>query len=174
MLLGDHLAHVCKFKESQCHFCKKKGHIARVCKKHLKEQKNQKRERTIFIFKRIGPKMLNMMSIPTLHSRYKMDLLLCKSISQIEMELDTGAAASLISIGTYHLIQKNSPLVKSNVHLRTYTGQPIPVLGTTTIQVRYETKEADLAVLVVDGEGPNLMVEIGSDILVSWLVRFTT
>ena len=29
---GNHQAHGCPFIDQQCHFCKKKGHIARVCK----------------------------------------------------------------------------------------------------------------------------------------------
>ena len=29
---GPHLAPVCKFKDTICHYCQKKGHLARVCK----------------------------------------------------------------------------------------------------------------------------------------------
>ena len=29
---GGHLAPQCKFNEAECHHCKKKGHLARVCK----------------------------------------------------------------------------------------------------------------------------------------------
>ena len=78
----------------------------------------------------------------------------------VEMELDTGAAVSLISTETYHSIMTKAaiaPLEKTNIVLKTYTGQSIPVLGTTTIKARYENQEADLAIIVVDGEGPNLM-----------------
>ena len=28
---GQHLASHCKYKQSKCHFCQKKGHLARVC-----------------------------------------------------------------------------------------------------------------------------------------------
>ena len=78
----------------------------------------------------------------------------------VEMELDTGAAVSFISIGTYQAIQKNStisPLERTETNLRTYTGQSIPVLGTATIKIRYEKQVAELSILVVEGEGPNLM-----------------
>ncbi len=41
---GPHLAPACKFKEAECLYCKKKGHLARVCRAKAKqgEQKHPK------------------------------------------------------------------------------------------------------------------------------------
>ena len=36
---GSHKASECKFKDAECHYCKKKGHIARVCRSRLRKQK---------------------------------------------------------------------------------------------------------------------------------------
>lgn len=38
---GDHLATSCKFKGVECHRCKKKGHIARVCRSSKEASKGQ-------------------------------------------------------------------------------------------------------------------------------------
>ena len=35
---GRHLSSDCRFKEAVCHFCQKKGHIAKVCKSKKREQ----------------------------------------------------------------------------------------------------------------------------------------
>jgi len=35
---GNHLAPACKFKDAECRFCKKKGHLARVCRAKEKSQ----------------------------------------------------------------------------------------------------------------------------------------
>ena len=34
---GPHLASVCRFKDSECHYCGKKGHIAKVCRAKSKQ-----------------------------------------------------------------------------------------------------------------------------------------
>ena len=36
---GKHNADDCRFKETICHFCKKKGHLARVCRSKATQQK---------------------------------------------------------------------------------------------------------------------------------------
>ena len=49
----------------------------------------------------------------------------------LSMELDTGAALSLINMATYHKIAQSSqfPLQKSEVMQRTYTGERINIHG---------------------------------------------
>ena len=57
----------------------------------------------------------------------------------VGMELDTGAAVSLINSATYQRISQASqlnPLEKSKVTLKTYTGELINTLGQTTTLVR--------------------------------------
>ena len=76
------------------------------------------------------------------------------------MELDTGAAISLINRTTYQKIAQASqlkPLQKSKVTLKTYTGELINTLGRTRTVVRCGGKEETLEVHVVEGDGPNLL-----------------
>ncbi len=77
----------------------------------------------------------------------------------VAMELDIGAAVSIINESTFSDLQKSAPpsLQPSASKLRTYTGQSIEVLGVTQLQVRYKTQDARAAVHVVKGNGPNLM-----------------
>ena len=38
---GRHKSSVCKFKEENCHFCGKKGHISRVCRSRQRQRQRQ-------------------------------------------------------------------------------------------------------------------------------------
>ena len=50
-----------------------------------------------------------------------------------------------------------APLQNSSIQLKTYTDQPIRVLGMLPVQAEYMGKLVDVCVHVVEGDGPNLM-----------------
>ena len=77
-----------------------------------------------------------------------------------DMEYDTGACLSTISQDTYAKVSKSScigNLEKTEVKLKTYMRESIPVLGKIRMHVKQEDQEEVLPVLVVKGTGPNLM-----------------
>ena len=58
---------------------------------------------------------------------------------RIDMEVDTGASASIISEDTYREIAAHSamePLQESTLKLTTYTGESISLAGSTSVAVR--------------------------------------
>ena len=76
------------------------------------------------------------------------------------MEIDTGAALSLISEKTFKTqwSSKNQPKLNlSKVKLQTYTKESIDVLGSITVEVTYKGQNKFLPLLVVGGEGPSLL-----------------
>ena len=76
------------------------------------------------------------------------------------MEIDTGAAVSLISEKTYKTQwspQFQPTLKASNVRLHTYTKESIEVLGSIPVEVTYKRQKKSLSLLVVAGEGPSLL-----------------
>ena len=79
------------------------------------------------------------------------------------MEVDTGAAATIINEETYKRISegnqvKNRPqLETAKVKLQTYTGELVKVIGTLNVIVKYEKQEVELQTLVVEGSGANLL-----------------
>ena len=75
----------------------------------------------------------------------------------LSMELDTGASVSIISEKTYKKWLSSKALQKSTVSLRTYTGEPLDVMGSMEVEVKYKSQEARLPLLVVTGEGPCLL-----------------
>ena len=76
----------------------------------------------------------------------------------LTMELDTGAAYSLISEQTYKATwSEGAPsLQQSGVKLRTYTGEQVVVVGSVTVTVCYNMQVIELPLLIVKGEGPSL------------------
>ena len=73
------------------------------------------------------------------------------------MELDTGAAVSLVSEKTWST-QLNSPALKAtSLKLQSYPDKKLQVLGYCTIQAKVQNmRVADLPLVVVQGQGPSL------------------
>ena len=76
---------------------------------------------------------------------------------ELPMEVDTGASLSIISEQTYHSLIKAPALLLTQARLRTYTGEPMPVLGLITVPVHHNNKQKILPLLVVKGGGPSLL-----------------
>ena len=74
----------------------------------------------------------------------------------LTMELDTGAAVSLVSSTLFHSLLPESELTPSAVPLRTYSGERMQVVGVVEVDVTYGTLRATLPLYVVEGTGPSL------------------
>ena len=64
---------------------------------------------------------------------------------QLLMEVDTGAAYSLILDATFKGFWPSRRLEKSDVRLCTYSGEPTEVLGCLTVAVKYLKQESEEA-----------------------------
>ena len=82
------------------------------------------------------------------------------------MEVDTGAAVSIVSVSTYNRLWSGQslPLQATATSLRTYTGEKIDVRGSAAVCVEYLDQKEQLELLVVAGTGPSLL---GRD----WLLK---
>ncbi|KAL5486601.1 hypothetical protein EMCRGX_G019103 [Ephydatia muelleri] len=78
----------------------------------------------------------------------------------LPMEIDTGAAVSILSEATYKSTWSASsrpPMAYSNIVLRTYSGHKLHVLGKVGVNVSFQGKTAKLDLIVVSNEGPTLL-----------------
>uniref|UniRef100_A0A1X7USV9 Peptidase A2 domain-containing protein n=1 Tax=Amphimedon queenslandica TaxID=400682 RepID=A0A1X7USV9_AMPQE len=76
----------------------------------------------------------------------------------LEMELDTGAAVSLISEDMYKAKFKDSVTLRSsNITLHSYSGHLLTVMGTADLKVTYKDQKSTLPLVVVAGQGPSLL-----------------
>lgn len=77
----------------------------------------------------------------------------------LTMEVNTSAAVSVMSEVTYkHAwpVASRPPLKSTEVQLRTYSGEQLPVLGQLSVDVHYKGKE-HLELVVTSSKGPTLM-----------------
>ena len=73
------------------------------------------------------------------------------------MEIDTGAAVSIISEATQKRVFPKARLRKSSVALQTYSSEPLTVLGQMKVKVSYQGYKGTHSLLVVQGNGSNLL-----------------
>ena len=147
--------------------CKKRGHIEKVCRAK-QGSKHSKQTNHLDTVEREN--LYSLLTVQDKKSPGAMSLKLTLNTVPVSMELDTGAALSLINMATYHKIAQSSqlPLQKSDVMLRTYTGERINIRGLVKVNVYYQVKTKMLRLQVVEGEGPNLL---GRDLLETLQVR---
>ena len=75
----------------------------------------------------------------------------------VTMEIDTGAAKTIIPEKTFHKLWPGRGLDETAVRLQSYLGEPIPVVGCANVRVVYENQTAELPLIVVKGDKPTLL-----------------
>ena len=152
---SNHRGKDCKFINEKCHFCSKVGHIEKVCmSKHPKATHNvsvvhaDTSTDTVY-------ELFNMVSGgEPLTTHIDVDG------SPLRMEIDTGAAVTIISESTFHehwACRDGPPVIESKELLRTYTGEVVKVTGKINVPVSHSSKVTSLDMLVVPGDGPSLL-----------------
>ena len=172
---GQHDPQTCRFLNEQCNFCKKRGHVERACmsKKRFSRGSSTRREqkappRMVKTVERpvgsmdeleSGDETLNWGGVYTM-AQWKdgkpMYVEVMIEGQQVKMELDTGAAVSLLPYQVYQENFAHLPLDKTQVRLKTYTGEHVLPRGLIKVEVRKGTESARLPLLVVNGTGPPL------------------
>ena len=174
---SNHLASQCKFKEATCHKCQKKGHIASVCRSGQATQSKGRRppqgrraSRTQWVDcnsseQEDGADKLTIYRVSK-SPAHPITVELEINQKRLTMEVDTGTAVSIISMDTYQKLFSDTKLNSSNLRLKTYTGEPMPVSGELDVEVHYGSQICTLSLTVVEGSGPSLL---GRD----WLCHLT-
>ena len=75
----------------------------------------------------------------------------------VNMEVDTGASRSTVSQYVYNTLLTDFPLQNTDVTLRSYSGEKVPILGKISVPVKYSSNdEKVLDLVVVQGNCPAL------------------
>ena len=100
---------------------------------------------------------LNAIDSPTLKRTPPIHVSMELDDRTVRMEVDTGAAYSLVSSNTFKELWPDRKLNESTVKLCTYSGESLEVLGSITVQVTYQSQKSQELLLVVKGNGPTLL-----------------
>ena len=140
---GKHSASTCRFKQYKYHFCKKHGHLSRVCRKR------EKGSGTPDEAHHVGS---DNTSVEEEYNPFH-------NSNPISMEIDTGVSVSLISLETFESIRHGESILEleqTPVELQTYNEGRINVYGSTQVEVSHMGQTLTLP-LVTEGSGPALL-----------------
>ena len=178
---GAHSSSSCRFKTADCRYCGKKGHIARVCRSRLrvknrgrggKQQAGASNPTNALSDDRADdaaqpkgqqkPQSDLEYSCFQLHERKDSPIVVSITVQgkPMAMEVDTGAALSVVSESTYLSTwskDERPPLKPSQALLRTYSGENLVVCGEITVSVQYKKQEKQLTLQVLKFNGPTLL-----------------
>ncbi|XP_049526602.1 uncharacterized protein K02A2.6-like isoform X2 [Dermacentor silvarum] len=150
-----HAASVCWYKNVQCHSCSQIGHLQKVCPSKCRELKTA----NVVDCSDSDSELDVYHVINTVRSGYEVQVNV--EGKDICMQIDTGAAVTLIP----ESVKLNAfPHVKcepSRVILRTYTGEPIPVKGQCNVIVTTGKQSLRLPVIIVKDHGKQLPLLMG-------------
>ena len=166
----------CKFKQAICHKCKKRGHIKRACRSRggpVHQPAHGRRERTKWVgAENSCSESDEEFSVYTVKVNTPHPILVDIKVhgKPLTMEVDTGAGLSLISESTLKQVMPEvlANLQESSVHMKTYSGEPLKVLGKLNVAVEYGEQHAQLPLYL--GDGPTLLGRqwLGGPIRLDW------
>ena len=165
---GEHSADNCRFKNVDCRYCGKRGHIARACRMRLqrKQQPRKSQPEPTHHVLNTTPEESN--ELPPDYAMFQLSVgrsdpirvTVTANDRSLPMELDTGAALSVISHSTYLSTwsEEERPVLEpSHVQLSTYSGEVLTIRGAIDVQVKYQSQQCQLSLQVVDTSGPTLL-----------------
>lgn len=171
---SGHAPTACRFREAVCRKCKKKGHIARVCQGGKGKDASVKKstgkcarngvhgiaeEESFSTADPVEKALQSDLPINVLQQQDRRPILVSLELNgkPTTLELDTGAAVSLMSKTAYQRLLPGTPLKPSTVHLTTYLGKKIPLAGEVKVEVSNGSQREMLTLYVVKGAGPSLL-----------------
>ena len=165
---GQHNLQTCWALKEECQYCHKLGHIERACRKKQRENRFKKpsyRVKQVDEATPQGEEEDETIEEEGIHGigaeQWKTSASVFVTVdvegTSIQMELDTGAAVSLLPYTIYQRQFNHKPMKRTMAHLKTYTGEPLPLHGQIIVQVKKGKTKVQLPLLVVDRQRPPLM-----------------
>ncbi|KAL7834774.1 hypothetical protein SRHO_G00290210 [Serrasalmus rhombeus] len=167
-----HLAAECWSKDLECRRCGNKGHIEHACKTKKETSKKHNHKKSIARPQRKSVNKVEQSQsfvCDSSEEEISLNILTVAGESRgywappliegqtVRMEIDTGAAVSIVSENVYKNTLKHLSLKPANIKLKTYTGEQVPVQGVVDVTVQLNKQTAKLPLYVVKGDYPSLL-----------------
>ena len=171
----NYTANECRFRDTECHYCKKKGHTTSACRAHPLQKFVKKgqpeRKLTKAKYRRTKPQSTRWLEVSDNEVSDTEELQLFNSTRRrsctyeadiaieektIRMEIDTSTAVSIMSENQQKELFPNAALSTSNMELKIYTGKRMAVVGEWEVQIQYRQQSKTLPLIVVAGDGPSI------------------
>ena len=153
---GTHQPEKCKFRTAGCHTCGKLGHIQRACRSGPQQPRRHPSKKGGGQ-KPFQVKQLSQYKVNQVRGDNPIELEVVVDGKQLRMELDTGAAGSIMPYPDFTRLWPNRKMQDSQVSLQTYSGQLIQAKGEVEVVVAHNGKKATLPLIIVQSEGPILL-----------------
>ena len=159
---GKHLAKECRFKDSECYTCGKKGHVARVCRSKPAQRRTREKTKDAHFMEEEVDEQEGVYTMFQLREGKQEPYYVTVAANNepLKMEIDTGAAISVISEATYKQAWKEDrmpTLHPSKMRLRTFTGKEVTVVGALMVEVEHGQEKKQLPLIVAKGQTPSLL-----------------
>ena len=171
-----HQSSECWCKDLDCRNCGKKGHIERACKSKRAQTNKPHTETKKSGYQRNRKKQVNMVEHHrdeqsdyesddevTVHVLSVMDsddgywVTPLLENHAVKMQVDTGSRVSMVAEAVYREKLQHLLLRATRLKLRTYTGEPVPVLGVVDVAVEHNGQKKTLPLYIIQGNRPALL-----------------
>ncbi|KRY50253.1 Uncharacterized protein T03_8274 [Trichinella britovi] len=149
---GAHAQNTCRFKNVSCNFCKRLGHIERVCR--AKSQSTVKKGAA-------KPNRINHLTAPNevITTLPFPDVRVSLNNVVIPMQVDSEASLTIISEHTFKRVclPHQRHLEPFHSVLRDFQGREVDVLGVSSLPIKFSSFTESLPVVVVKGPRRSLL-----------------
>ena len=138
---ANHKAPECRYKDSVCSKCKKRGHLAKVCcntKSTLSQSRSEPSQTNTVIPEAQAPEEYQLFSIleeGTRNHAKPLTVLVNINDQSVKMEIDTESAVSIMSESLYSSVFETANLQETETKLY-LSGEQLPVKGKFTCEVQ--------------------------------------
>ncbi|XP_042144898.1 uncharacterized protein LOC121835046 [Ixodes scapularis] len=152
---AKHGSRVCPHIADICFKCDKKGHVQRVC--HADKEKKSKctprkaMKKLVPVQDPVGMKEM------TTSGMEPIKLTINVQEVALEMELDTKATVSVMSLQQFRQISPSTKIMPTTLKLRTFKGDIVQPVGVAHVDVQYGQQRTELPLYITREKGPHLL-----------------
>ncbi|XP_061728164.1 uncharacterized protein K02A2.6-like [Cydia pomonella] len=158
---ANHNPRGCKFARANCNYCKKVGHTVAVCWNRNKKKINLVEVEELDDSKEDFAYMNEILQVHVKSSAEQASSKIFTIIKlhdkEVQFEVDSGAARTVISYETWRNLQFKIKLEDANINLITWGRHPIKLKGLAKVKVGYKGLEHELTIIVAEDRGPNIL-----------------